>query len=143
VLCYGDVRQKHSGRVYNGAFSRFDLAVRNICQQAILYPREVFEQRRFDTRYRLFADYAFNMELFASRRVRFQYRPVLVSVYDDTGASTRHDVDPVFLSDRHRLVRSQFGLPIYIGYRFGHAVTRVRRWLFGQSGYRKDQPSLE
>lgn len=42
---------------YDGPFSRYKLAIHNICHQAILYHRSVYDERLYDVDYRLFADY--------------------------------------------------------------------------------------
>jgi cellulose synthase/poly-beta-1,6-N-acetylglucosamine synthase-like glycosyltransferase len=50
VLYYGDVYMGHRHRLFDGAFNGFKLVVKNICQQAIFYPRSVFQKYRFDAR---------------------------------------------------------------------------------------------
>ncbi|HVI72661.1 MAG TPA: glycosyltransferase family 2 protein, partial [Pyrinomonadaceae bacterium] len=82
VLYYGDVYMIHRHRLYDGAFNGCKLVVRNICQQAIFYPRAVFEKYRFDTRYQTLADYHLNMSCYADPNLSLTYVPELVAIYN-------------------------------------------------------------
>ncbi len=91
TVYYGDAFWPKRNRRYDGRFGAAKLAFRNICQQAMFYPRAVFEKYTFDTRYQLQADWEFNMRCFSDPELRFEYLPLLVSRYNDLdGSSTRH-----------------------------------------------------
>jgi len=111
TIYYGDVHWKGFDEVYAGRFSRWRLLNQNICQQAIFYPRSVFDAYAFDPKYRVCADHYLNIECLADARFRFQYVPVLVAVYSDEGLSTGA-VDPAFARDVKALVARRFPLPI-------------------------------
>src|SRR5436309_3049996 len=49
VVYYGNVRIQATGRISGGRFSRYRLMQENICHQAIFYPREVYQAKRYDT----------------------------------------------------------------------------------------------
>jgi glycosyltransferase involved in cell wall biosynthesis len=107
TIYYGDVLLKTRGERYDGPFDAAKLARRNICHQAILYPRSVFQKYAFDTRYRLQADWELNMRCFSDPAFRFQYLPVVVAHYDNRGLSARHR-DLALEADYPRLLWRHF-----------------------------------
>lgn len=129
VLYYGDVYLIHRHRLYDGAFSGFKLVVRNICQQAIFYPRSVFEKYRFDTRYQTLADYHFNMSCYADRDFSLTYVPELVAIYNDTSGASSSRVDDVLEKNRLRLARQYFPTSIYLYFRLHGAMRRLLGFL--------------
>jgi hypothetical protein len=133
VLYYGDVYMIHQGRLYDGAFNGLKLVVRNICQQAIFYPRGVFEKYRFDTRYRTWADYHLNISCYADPGLSLTYVPELVAIYDDSSGASSTSVDDALEEDRNRLARQYFPTSIYIYFR----VHRLLRRLLGFLGIKE------
>ena len=125
VLYYGDVYMIHRHRLYDGAFSGLKLAVRNICQQAIFYPREVFEKYRFDTRYRTLADYHLNMSCYADPGLSLTYVPELVAIYNDVSGASASRLDEVLDKNRNRLTRQYFPTSIYLYFRLYGAMRRL------------------
>lgn len=130
VIYYGDVYMTHQHRLYDGAFNGFKLVVRNICQQAIFYPRGVFEKYRFDARYRTLADYHLNMSCYADPGLSLTYVPELVAIYDDSSGASSTRVDDVLEKDRNRLAWQYFPTSVYMYFR----VHRVLRRLLGFLG---------
>ncbi|MGY3210997.1 glycosyltransferase family 2 protein [Mucilaginibacter sp. HD30] len=94
------------------AFAKYGL-----CHQAMIYPKEVFNGRRFDTRYKISADYAFNMSLFNSGLFSFEFKDHLVANFNQTGVSST-STDKDFETDRSALVRKYFGSRIWLRYLF-------------------------
>lgn len=114
AIYYGDAYWPSQHRLYDGPFNAFKLARRNICHQAMFFPRRVFERYAFDLRYRLQADWELNMRCFADPTLRFEYLPVLVARYNDLdGASTRSR-DLALERDYPRLLRAHFPLWIAV-----------------------------
>lgn len=128
TVYYGDVYMPRRRRVYDGAFSSYKIMFTNICQQAIFYPRRAFESRRFDTRYRLWADHAFNIACYGDRELRFSYIGKLVCVYNDhTGASARTE-DAKFQADRASLIRVHLPAWLFLAYLARRGASRVKQW---------------
>jgi glycosyltransferase involved in cell wall biosynthesis len=118
TFVYGDVFWDGRDVVYDGKFSRFKLAARNICHQAIFYHREVFSLLgKFELRYPTHADYAFNIRCFASRQIKKRYAPVIVADYEAGGVSSLC-ADANFNSECARLVRLYLGIPAAIYHRY-------------------------
>jgi glycosyltransferase involved in cell wall biosynthesis len=88
TLIYGNVDSSHFRRPYDGRFDRFKLFRRNICHQAIFYQRSVFERLGFyNTKYRLLADWEFNIRCFNDRGIRKRYIPLRIADYEGGGES--------------------------------------------------------
>lgn len=107
ALVYGNVFA--FGRVYDGAFTPWKLTACNICHQSAFFGRRVFDVcGTFNLKYRVFADWDFNLRCFADPRVRKLYAPVLVADFEPGGLS--YGGDPLFERDRLRLIRQHLGL---------------------------------
>ena len=95
ALVYGDVRMMASnnngvpvGGRYIGPLALDQLLVRNICQQAIFYRRSLFDRQGiFDQRYRLHADWDFNLRV-ALAGETLMWIDLVVADYAATGIST-------------------------------------------------------
>lgn len=107
ALVYGDAFA--FGRVYDGAFTPRKLTVSNICHQSAFFGRRVFELcGTFNLKYRVFADWEFNLRCFAEPQIRKIYAPVLVADFEPGGLSSGGD--SVFERDRLQLIRQHLGL---------------------------------
>ncbi len=104
-LVYGDVIMRSSALRYAGAFDLDRLLFeQNICHQAIFYRRELFAGiGPYNLRYRLWADWDFNIRCFSNPALVTRYMDIVVAHYDDTsGLSKREDEElkkslPVFI----------------------------------------------
>lgn len=125
-VVYGNVRLLGSGQVYGGSFSALDLMRRNICHQAILFRRRVFDRHGdYDLRYRCLADHAFNMRWFNDPGLRVLHVPETVAVYNEAGFSNQHH-DACFFTDKHQLIRQYFPWWQYLAFRLTPA--RLLHW---------------
>ena len=106
TVYYGNVILRSNGRRYDGPFSRYRMMLRNICHQAIFYPRQVYRTTAYELRFRFLADYEYNLRLMGMGR-RFAFIDLAVALYNDQGASARGD--PAFARERFRLIRDNFG----------------------------------
>lgn len=84
---YGDVLRSHRNDLYCGKYYRYKIAVKNLCHQAVFYPRTVYTQYAYELQYKIFADYAYNLKLYD--KVAFRYIPVTVSFFNNQGCSSR------------------------------------------------------
>lgn len=133
-LVYGNVVWGDTDRLYDGIFSKWKLCSQNICHQAIVYRRELFKKwGGFDTRYRLWADWAFNMKCFGSPETAPEYKNVTVAHYDGNGTSSR-SLDEVFLADKTDLIRN------FLGRRY---ELQLRLYLFKKSIMRPIERRVE
>lgn len=103
---YGNVFWRSNGSKCCGRFSKFKLIYRNICHQAIFYPRACFD-KEYDTAYRYLADYKYNIELWGAG-VKFNYLDMIIADYNDLGLSSAGDAK--FWKIKARLLSENLGV---------------------------------
>lgn len=111
---YGDVYRPVANRRYDGRFSSYKLASRNICHQSIFYPRRVWQKYSFNMKYPVFADYELNMKCYSDPELSLQYIPLTIAVFHDVGGLSPHQYDSAFEADRMRLIRQHFSFFVYM-----------------------------
>jgi GT2 family glycosyltransferase len=119
VQILGDLSWAKDGIIYDGEFTRKKLFLQNICHQAILYKRTVFEKVGFfNTAYRICADWDFNHRCFA--KAKTLYIPVTVAKFFAGGESTRrnHDMftDHDFVLNLHNYYSISYFNRLFKGY---------------------------
>ena len=108
TLVYGNVLMGAEESVYDGRFSKLKLCRRNICHQAIFYGRDVFKLvGNYDLKYRILADWAFNLKCFGDGRITTQFAPINVARFEPGGVSGGGD--PAFEADKMSLIRTCLG----------------------------------
>lgn len=128
AFVYGNVYSVQHDKNYGGEFGPKDFISRNLCQQAIFYGRNIFTVLgKFDLKYKVYADHAFNMGCFADSRIRKIYIGTVVADYEGGGISDTEE-DPVFQRDLPRLIRKYVGLNDYLHRRI--YLARVAFYVF-------------
>jgi glycosyltransferase involved in cell wall biosynthesis len=122
TVYYGNVFRTRSKRLYEGAFGPWKLSRRNICQQAIFYPRSLFDERQFDLRYRLLADWEFNIRTYSDSRFQFQFIPVTIADYNDLTGVSSVATDVQFWMDYGRLLGECMPWPVYAWFQFKRTI---------------------
>ncbi|MFD1601609.1 glycosyltransferase family 2 protein [Flavobacterium artemisiae] len=89
--------------IYDGKFNGFKLSKKNICHQAIFYPKMIYKKREYDLKYKLLADYNYNIICYGDSRLNFEYMPFLISVFNQYG-SVNQSIDKVFMDDKYKIV---------------------------------------
>lgn len=116
TLYYANVKRVSDGRLHDGPFDAAKLARTNICQQAVFYPRALFERRNFQEAYKLQADWAFHMDCWGDPAVAFAHLPETVCLYNDRDGSSGRGYDETFNRDYPRLLRKYFSFPLFLRY---------------------------
>lgn len=106
--------------------STYNFSKIGICHQAMIYPKAVFNQHRFNTVYKISADYAFNIPLFEGKDFRFEFKDHLVANFNHTGVSSLN-VDQAFEKDRSALVLKNFGVKIWLRFLFWRWKNRLKK----------------
>ncbi len=108
LVVHGDVWIEEPGYRYGQPWNWPRFLERNISHQSAFYRRRAIAAMGivYNDRYRLYADWDYNLQLFA--RGLFQYCPVLVASYACTGASSRAQ-DELFLAEKERNARRYLG----------------------------------
>ena len=105
IIYYGNVIMIPSLKRYCGKINKFTILKRNICHQAIFYPKKVFEQKNFNTKYQIYADYAFNLECMSNKHYQYQYLNIDIADYNEKGTSSKTQ-DNQFIHDRRNLAKN-------------------------------------
>lgn len=111
AVYYGSVLFKGRGTKHWGQFNKIKWAVTNVSHQAIFYPKMVYTTHSYDTQYRIYADYAYNLNLL-EEKVRFKYVDAIITLYNMTGMSANTH-DEIFQRDFRSLVLNSVGLLAY------------------------------
>lgn len=108
LVVHGDVWIEDPGYRYGQPWDLPRFLHRNISHQSAFYRRRAIEALgvRYNQDYPLYADWDYNLRLFASGQ--FLYVPLMVASYGCTGASSQRK-DSQFLADKEKNARQYFG----------------------------------
>lgn len=106
TLYYGDVYRPAKNKLYDGRFSKAKLMRRNICQQAIVYPKSALIKYKFNLDFPINADHILNIETFFDADFVKTYIPICISYYEDESEGiSRNKSDPDLLKQRRILAK--------------------------------------
>lgn len=107
-VIYGKVKYSDSGFVYGRKFSVLRLMTENIGHQSIFYRKEVFSKLgEYDLKYRVLADWVFNMKWFNDDYVKRCYLDKIISVFGAGGFSSLVK-DEVFFENKINIISEYF-----------------------------------
>ena len=125
-----NVDKKPSFELLAGKFSNYRLAKYCINHQAILYPAKIFQQYRYNLKYKVFADYALNIQLWGNADFKKQFYPVTIARYNMTGfSSTIKDLH--FKKDKPGLIKKNMGWITYARF----LLKRWKKIVKGEKGF--------
>lgn len=87
VKIIGDTSWAQDGETYRGNTSLAEILTFNICHQCIFYSADIFENKLYNTKYKILADHDFN--IYCASRYCLQYVPITVSYFNTGGISSR------------------------------------------------------
>ena len=138
TFAYGDAYLERHGVMMGGQIERADFIRTNICQQAIFYERTIFEMLGgFDLKYKVYADWAFNMKCFADTRLRKVYLGTVVADFEGWGVSDTQ-TDAHFVKDFPTLIRKYVGLGHYVRHRIYLSRVSFYRFRHGLADFVKE-----
>lgn len=121
AVYYGNVMLESSGAIYEGKFSKFKLMQKNICHQAIFYPRHIYSSKRYSTSVGMLADYEYNIEVWGSG-TKFKYLDFVITRFNDMGASA--SMGRSFETAKLLAIKRSFGMPFYVYKRIRGALRK-------------------
>ena len=128
---YGDVLAKDTKELWFGSFTTEKLIMQNISHQAIFYPRNVYKNFIYSLKYKMFADWDYNIRVW-SQYGSFKRIELIITLFAQTGSSY-HNPDRVFLKDRPKLVNQYFGKK----YSWLLKMQKIKQLLVGKTDMRK------
>ncbi len=106
-----------NGIIYRDPYSDYRLSKLNICHQAILYSKSVFEKYQYDLRYSLWADWFLNIQSWTDPSINFIYKPHLISKFGTEGVSSMQE-DKAFIKARNKIILKYFGIFVWLRFTF-------------------------
>lgn len=103
-IVYGNVNSIRLGDNYDGIFDSFKIRGKNICHQAMFFKRSLIKKNKFNLKYKLLADWDFNLRCFLNPNILKAYYPRIIAKYGSSGASSTGS-DQAFISDLPRLIK--------------------------------------
>lgn len=111
IVYYGNVLFKGLNKIHNGKFNKIKWGTTNISHQAIFYPKSIYKSYSYNTKYKIYADYAYNLILLKNN-VKFIYVNEIITLYSMEGVSAKN-TDISFQEDYKELLKESVGLPAY------------------------------
>ncbi|TFD93178.1 glycosyltransferase [Dysgonomonas capnocytophagoides] len=124
ALYYGDVYMSEIRKLYWGRFSKFKLAVGNICHQGIFYPRIIYTCNEYDLTYKVYADYYYNVSIY--RSCQFIFLNETIAKYDFCGFSSFSRDEPFEKIIGHTILVN-LGFFAYITRKLYWSLIRIKR----------------
>lgn len=125
TVYYGNVYFPISNQVYDYKFGKLKRMIRNICHQAIFYPRSVFDKYKYSHRYLLNSDFHLNIVLNSDPEYNFKYIDLIVAVFSEKGISTTRN-DIFFKADHLKIIREHYSIFLYL---LSYILLSVSKWI--------------
>jgi len=110
---YGNFCFKASKKIRGGRRTKIDLLLNNICHQAIIYKRTIFDLIGFyNLKYKICADYDLNIRCFYNNEIKIKYINKVIGTFDSTGTSS-FGCDNEFKNFRKQLIINNIGYFYY------------------------------
>lgn len=107
-VIYGNVLRGNPATIFDGKFTLLKLMQRNLCHQSMFFRKTIFDVLgKFDTEFRAWADYLFNIKLFNRDDIRIKYIDKVIAQYGIDGFSSQGD-DEAFLAKRDLIFAENF-----------------------------------
>lgn len=123
IIYYGNVI--YQGKKCSGYLSPYRQAKLGIFHQSIIYPASVFTKYLYNTKYKVFADYALNMSCFGDSEFQFVYRDYTIAKFNHTGVSS-NVIDPAFEQDKSKLISKNFSVNVLLRYLFRQLKGKIK-----------------
>ncbi len=125
-----DPENKPSFTILTGEFSKYRLPTCCINHQAIIYPAKAFEKYSYDTKYKVFADYALNLALWGDNDFKREHHELTIVSYDITGFSSLN-YDIIFKQDKPMLIKKNLGWIVYLRF----MLTKLKKSRRGETDF--------
>jgi hypothetical protein len=109
--------------------NRYSLSKHNFNHQTVFYPSSVFEKYTYQTKYKIWADYFVNIQLYFKSNYNFTYIHLVVSKFNDLGTSGASVVDTAFEEDRVQITKEIFPPDVYIFYTARNIFRSIQKML--------------
>jgi glycosyltransferase involved in cell wall biosynthesis len=128
-IYYGNVILKEKNKLYPLKInSAYQLCLTNFSHQAIFYPKEIYKNIKYDLRYKLWADYVYNLYLYSKFRDKFVYLNHIIVVFNDKGLGSLNK-DMFFIENRLSIIKLLFGTKLYYMMKIRYLLSALKGWI--------------
>lgn len=113
-IYYGNVIAQGTKKL--GELTKYQFAKFGPYHQAIIYPVTVFDKYKFNTGYKISADFALTLRLCSDKVFHFVYKDYALADFNPTGLSA-NQLDIQFQKDKAGLIFDNFGLKTWMRYK--------------------------
>jgi glycosyltransferase involved in cell wall biosynthesis len=106
-----------NGKILGGKLSKYQVAKRNVCHQAVFYPARVFDKYTYLEKYRIYADHALNIQCWSDTELIKKYFNLSIAIYNLNGFSSQAS-DELFRAEKPLVIKSNLGSIVYYRYLF-------------------------
>lgn len=107
-VIYGSVWFLHEKKKYDGRFNPKKIIEKDICHQAQLFRRSVFEKAGlYEIRYRYASDWVLNLRTFIHPEIKWKYVDEILAIFNDDGR-TSNNIDVDFTRNKRKLLLHYF-----------------------------------
>ncbi len=131
-IYYANVVKTSNNRIYDGKFNGIKLIYRNICQQAIFYPRKLLLEKPFSLKYQIQSDWAWNINHFS--KIKYKYIDLIVGRFNNETGVSSTERDTVFYDEKNSLFFESYGILGWIM----SASAPVPTWIYHKISGKKD-----
>lgn len=104
-IYYGNVIKTSGNYRYDGEFNSSKLGIKNICHQSIFYPKNIYKTDSYELKYRLLADYVYNIKHFND----MSYINLDVAIYNNISGISSVSKDREYIKDQYKLIIKYLG----------------------------------
>lgn len=130
TVYYGDLFYQCMEMVKFGRLSSYQLANYRFGHHRFFFPRKLFTEYSYNTKYSICADYEMVVRAFFDKRYNFEYMPIVIASYNERDGASSQQIDHQFNSDRYRFLCSYFPLVYVWSFYLRRYVSYLRhiRW---------------
>jgi glycosyltransferase involved in cell wall biosynthesis len=114
AIYYGNVFADGAKRL--GELTRYQFAKFGPYHQAMIYPKIVFDKYKFETKYKISADFALTLIICGDKNFHFIYKDYTIAFFNHEGLSG-NNIDAEFQNDKSGLILKNFGLTTWFRYK--------------------------
>ncbi len=92
--------------------TKYNLAKVNVCHHAVFYPAVIFKKYNYETRYKVYADHALNIQCWGDKTIKKKYYNLPIAIYNHDGYSS-FSKDIFFKNEKLKWIKKYMGRLIY------------------------------
>lgn len=115
-IYYGDCYTENRNYIlhYPDKYSDYDCFTKTLCHQATFYPRKLLIAKKYDTQYKIAADYNFYISAYKKDRVPLRHLPIIVAAYQGGGVSETHKNRNASVLESIKILKENFSKGEYL-----------------------------